>query len=145
MRRRRQSQAKAATGTGLAARADINVTPLIDVLLVLLILFLLVSRAARAELRAGLARQGPVGPVTPAVTVSVRETDLRLDDRPVLDVIALQAALGAALHDRSDRPVWVRSSPGVSYERLVAVLDAARGAGAVRIGIVGASVSPDPP
>ena len=144
MRRPRPGHARAATGTGLTARADINVTPLIDVLLVLLILFLLVSRAARAELKAGLARQGPVGELTQALTVSVRESDLLLDGRPVLDPISLQGALGAALHGRSNCPVWVQSSPGVSYERLVGVVDAVRGAGADRIGILGASATPDP-
>ena len=53
------------------------------------------------------------------------------------DVAALEERLKEILALRSDRTVFVRASGHVRYGRVVEAMDAARGAGADRIGILG--------
>lgn len=118
--------------------ADINVTPLIDVMLVLLILFMVVVPVSRRGLDAALpqpaSRDSDIPP--PTVVVAVEPTGFTLDAKPVLTVADLETALRDTLTTRRDRTVFVRASGSVSYARVVEVVDVARGAGAERIGLV---------
>ena len=119
-------------------KADINVTPLIDVLLVLLILFMLVAPAPPRALEAELPRppDGRGDPAPDGLVLEVRADELALNSTPVLTLADLEGRLRAAFETRGDRTLFVRAEGGVAYERVVAAIDAARGAGASRIGLV---------
>jgi biopolymer transport protein TolR len=126
-------------------KADINVTPLIDVLLVLLIIFLVVTPVAPRALEASLPREPTKGEATPAgLVVDVRNEGLALNTAPVLDLDDLDRRLRAAFQTRGDRTLVVRVTGDVAYERVVATLDVAEGAGASRIGIVSPPVPAEP-
>jgi biopolymer transport protein ExbD len=126
------------TATKTGPHAEINITPLIDVMLVLLVIFMLVAPATQRVLGAGLPRPGgPQGGPPTALVVTVEAEVFRLDDQPLAGAPALEGALREALQARRDRTVLVRVAGEVPYARVVAALDSARGAGASRLGVLG--------
>jgi biopolymer transport protein ExbD len=126
-------------------KSDINVTPLIDVLLVLLIIFIVVAPAAPRALDASLAQSAePLGtPTRASLVLEVRPDEYRLNSTAVLTLSELDEKLRAAFASRGDSTLFVRPSPDLRYARLIDALDTAKGAGASRIGLVSAEADDD--
>ena len=119
-------------------KSDINVTPLIDVLLVILIIFMIVVPVTPTKLDASLPQQ-PTGPVPPGpggLVLEVRADAFTLNTTPFLTRAALAERLRAAFEERRDPTVFVKVADGVAYDRVIEALDVAREAGAGRIGLV---------
>jgi biopolymer transport protein ExbD len=123
------------------ARGEINVTPLIDVVLVLLIIFMVVTPLAERELAVHLPDHervhapSDVSPSQLAVRIDERGT-LAINDRDVAPehyIAQLRELLDG--RDPSQRVVFVLAADAVSYPRLVEVMDGARQAGALRVGL----------
>jgi biopolymer transport protein ExbD len=122
-----------------AARPDINVTPLVDVVLVLLIIFMvivpLVERSLAVATPPLQETEAPEAPDDQLVLEVLPDGSVRLNQEPVT-VDQLDARLKVALARRKDKVVFFTAADAANFERAVAVLDAAKAAGAKTIGLL---------
>jgi biopolymer transport protein TolR len=121
-----------------APMSDINVTPLVDVMLVLLVIFILTAPLLTSAIRLDLpkAEGAQVGQAPLAVTLVVNnQGQVFLNDQAVrLPELAMQ--LTAMATQRPDTEVQLRADQAVPYGRVVEVMGVAQKAGLSRIGFV---------
>src|SRR5438309_9127550 len=133
--------AMAVGGSG-GPRADINVTPLIDVLLVLLIIFMVITPLTPHGLNA-LAPQPPPPnqpPPPPNQDPNV-VIDVKKDGSiEVNTVVTPEKDLTARLEDifktRATKVVFVKGDPDLDYQAVARAIDDAKGAGLDKVGIM---------
>jgi len=118
---------------------EINVTPFIDVMLVLLIIFMVAAPLATVDVAVDLpasTAQTQPRPDKPIFLTVKPDLSLTLGD----DVIArggLAPALEAATDGNHDERIFLRADRAVSYGDLMAVMNALRSAGYLKIALVG--------
>lgn len=127
-----------------AQQSEINVTPLIDVLLVLLIIFMVIVPVTPSGLESSVPKLSkaaePVpGPVSLRVLggdagVAVGKIRYEVEGR-VVDRAQLSQALSASLRIRGERTVYVSASPQVSYREVAVAVGTAKAAGATTVGL----------
>jgi len=127
---------------GSGPKADINVTPLIDVLLVLLIIFMVITPLTPKGLEA-IAPQPPDPNKPPpdpnqdrtVVIIIERDKSIKLNTEDVTE-----ANLGKRLEDvfktRAERVVFVKGDPSLEYKSVARAIDIAKGAGIDKIGLM---------
>ncbi|HEY3353083.1 MAG TPA: biopolymer transporter ExbD [Polyangia bacterium] len=116
---------------------DINVTPLVDIMLVLLIIFMLTAHLiARQAIEVKLpkaAQGGTITPTTLAVTLT-RDGHIFLNGAPTT-AAALRGAIGEAVAKDPKAQVIVAGDKDVSHGRVVWVLDLVKGLGVTSFAI----------
>jgi biopolymer transport protein ExbD len=109
-----------------------NVTPLIDILLVLLIVFMVIAPSASQGLDAQLPRPaaGVVPPAGDSLVITVDATGALFANHQPVTAGWLRRDL------RTREQVLVKGTPDASYGQVAAVVDLARGAGVLRVGLL---------
>jgi biopolymer transport protein ExbD len=122
-------------------RAELNVTPLVDVMLVLLVIFMVVAPRLAHDIPVELpvAEQARPATDTAQVTLTVlADGTLRLNGTPVASD-GLVGHLQAIYAERVDHTIFVEADRALTHGRVVEVLDDCRAAGVSRIGMVTAN------
>lgn len=129
-------------GEGL--RSEINVTPLVDVMLVLLVIFMVVTPLIHQELRVDLpasrTSQDVSDPGQVHLTAQADGT-LLLNDTPLART-DLDTALRSLYASRADHTIFLQADISLSYASVVDLMDTCRLAGIERIGVITRPLAP---
>jgi biopolymer transport protein ExbD len=117
---------------------DINVTPMIDVLLVLLIIFMVIVPSQRKAVDVQLP--DPTPSVQPANSTSTQIVlEVRPDGYSINKEAVTKARLAARLKEiydpRPEKIIFIKGDPKVKYQDVIYAMDLARGAGVKVIGV----------
>jgi biopolymer transport protein ExbD len=126
----------------LAEVHDINVTPFIDVMLVLLIIFMVAAPLATVDIAVNLPAanaQPQQRPPKPVYITLKADGSLALGDDPVARA-DLPGALDSATGGDKDQRIFLRGDRAVSYGDVIELMNDLRGAGYLKIALVGLEV-----
>jgi biopolymer transport protein TolR len=121
-------------------RADINVTPFIDILLVLLVIFMTIAPTVPTGLKASIPEQPPPGPQRQepekVIVLSMDRNGVIKINENEIQASQLIEELQDILKTRNDRTIFVQGDDELLFSDMARLIDAAKGAGVERLGLV---------
>ena len=121
-------------------RADINVTPFVDILLVLLVIFMTLSPTVPMGLKASIPEQPPPGPQRQepekVIILSMDRNGVIKINQNEIQASHLIEELQGIFKTRSDRTIFVQGDDELLFSDMARLIDAAKGAGVERLGLV---------
>ena len=138
------------TGNG---QPEMNVTPMIDVLLVLIIIFMIIVPTKPYGLKADLPQEATNSKPTPVTTIVIQlhasdctaqpsdhsaancKLSLKINEDPV-EWADLKGRLVDIYKKRAERVAFVKADPDLAFEQVAPIIDAARAAGVDTVGLM---------
>ncbi len=128
-------------GSSSGPKSDINMTPMIDVLLVLIIIFMVITPLTPKGLEALVPqppppnqKQNEADDRTVVVTIN-KDHSMLLNTDPIAES-ALQQRLTDVFKTRAERIMFVKGDPDIEYRYVAEVVDIAHGAGVDKVGLM---------
>jgi len=126
-------------------KADINMTPMIDVLLVLIIIFMVITPLTPKGLEALVPQPPPPGqPPSQSdqrtVVVVIDKDHHMMINTEETDEARLGTRLAEIFKTRAERVVFIKGDPSLEYQWVAKAIDIAHGAGIDKVGLMTAKV-----
>ncbi|HTO10294.1 MAG TPA: biopolymer transporter ExbD [Candidatus Binatia bacterium] len=120
-----------------ASLAEINIIPLVDVVLVLLLIFMLTAPMMYRGIDVNLPRAAakPTAVEERMVLTLTKERALYLNDKKIAPG-TLDTSLRAAFGNRTDKTLYLKADSGLAYGAVIETMDQVRRAGIERLGMV---------
>src|SRR5438093_1522736 len=134
-----------AVGGSSGPKGDINVTPMIDVLLVLIIIFMVITPLTPKGLEALIPQPPPPGQKANqsdqrTVVISIDKDHKMMINQEVAEEATMGTRLSEIFKTRAERVVFIKGDPSLDFLWVAKAIDIAHGAGIDKVGLMTAKV-----